>query len=64
MLAGSGHSLPIIGALLGHSSPATTQRYAHLQDDPLRKASETAGAIVTAGDKAGAKVVPLKRGGR
>lgn len=38
--AGSGHSLPMIGALLGHTQPATTQRYAHLADDPLRDASE------------------------
>jgi integrase len=35
-----GASLPIIGALLGHSDPATTQRYAHLSDDPLRRVSE------------------------
>ena len=60
VLAGSGHSLPIIGRLLGHSSAVTTLRYAHLQDDPLRKATETAGAIVTAGNKPGARVVPLK----
>ena len=31
-----GYTLPMIGALLGHSQPATTQRYAHLMDDPLR----------------------------
>jgi integrase len=31
-LASSGLSLPVIGALLGHSSPVTTQRYAHLLD--------------------------------
>ncbi len=33
-----GLSLPIIGALLGHSQPGTTARYAHLADDPLRAA--------------------------
>ena len=33
-LASAGLSLPVIGALLGHSSPMTTQRYAHLLDDP------------------------------
>ena len=48
ILAGSGLSLPIIGALLGHSNPSTTQRYAHLLDSPLRSAVETAGAIITA----------------
>jgi len=35
-----GMSLPMIGALLGHSQPATTARYAHLAIDPLKKASE------------------------
>ncbi len=38
-----GASLPIIGALLGHADSATTQRYAHLHDDPLRAASEAVG---------------------
>jgi hypothetical protein len=26
---------------LGHSQPSTTHRYAHLDSDPLRKASES-----------------------
>jgi integrase len=34
--ASSGSSLPMIGKLLGHSQPATTLRYSHLADDPLR----------------------------
>jgi site-specific recombinase XerD len=38
-LASAGLSLPTIGALLGHSQPATTARYAHLFDDPLRRAT-------------------------
>ncbi|WP_349363735.1 MAG: site-specific integrase [Roseitalea porphyridii] len=33
-----GASLPMIGALLGHKSTSTTARYAHLADDPLRRA--------------------------
>jgi integrase len=37
--AGSGLGLPIIGKLLGHSQAVTTQRYAHLDADPLRRAS-------------------------
>jgi integrase len=49
-LAGEGMSLPVIGSLLGHASPATTSRYAHLADAPLRDATERVGAIVvTAG---------------
>lgn len=46
VLASAGLSLPIIGALLGHSQPATTARYSHLMDDPLRAATERVGAIV------------------
>lgn len=46
LLASSGLSLPIIGRLLGHTQPATTARYAHLLDDPLRAATEQVGAIV------------------
>lgn len=38
--AGAGFGLPIIGKLLGHSQPATTARYAHLDNDPLRRASD------------------------
>jgi integrase len=41
-----GMSLPMIGALLGHSQPQTTHRYAHLAADPLRAASETIGAQI------------------
>jgi integrase len=37
--AGAGLGLPIIGKLLGHTQATTTARYAHLDSDPLRKAS-------------------------
>jgi integrase len=47
--AGGGLGLPIIGRLLGHAHAATTQRYAHLDADPLRRASEDiANKIATA----------------
>ena len=46
ILASEGLSLPIIGALLGHTQAQTTSRYAHLLDDPLRAATERVGAIV------------------
>ena len=39
----SGMSLPLIGALLGHSQPRTTARYAHLASGPLRDAVEKIG---------------------
>jgi integrase len=58
VLVSAGMSLPIIGALLGHTSPTTTQRYAHLADDPLRHATERAAAVIMATPSA--KVVPLK----
>jgi integrase len=45
-LAGAGVPLLTIGALLGHTLPTTTARYAHLVDDPLRQATERAGAIL------------------
>lgn len=62
ILASSGLSLPIIGALLGHTQAATTHRYSHLMDDPLRAATERVGAVVTSAGKAGADVVPMRRG--
>jgi integrase len=58
--AGGGLSLPIIGRLLGHTQPRTTQRYAHLADDPLREASEKIGRVITGAGKPGAPVVPLR----
>ncbi|MEL6753582.1 MAG: tyrosine-type recombinase/integrase, partial [Pseudomonadota bacterium] len=44
--ARAGMSLPVIGALLGHRETATTARYAHLSDDPVRAAAETIGQEV------------------
>jgi len=53
MAVNSGASLPMIGALLGHSQPSTTQRYAHLAKNPVRDLAEkTAGLIAEAWDKA------------
>jgi len=48
-------SLPVIGALLGHSQPATTARYAHLADDPLRQAASIAGGRIAAAMKVSSK---------
>lgn len=36
--AGAGLGLPIIGKLLGHAQAKTTARYAHLADDPVKRA--------------------------
>jgi len=46
--AGSGLGLPIIGKLLGHAQAATTARYAHLDNDPLRRATEHIGGRIAA----------------
>ena len=37
--AGLGLSLPMIGRLLGHTQAATTARYAHLANDPIKTAA-------------------------
>ncbi|MGD9507351.1 MAG: site-specific integrase [Geminicoccaceae bacterium] len=60
-----GHSLPMIGALLGHSQPQTTARYAHLAADPMLAASAAvASRIAAAMQPKKADVVPLARGNR
>lgn len=46
ILVSAGASLPLIGQMLGHTQVQTTQRYAHLFDDPLRKAAETVGNYI------------------
>jgi integrase len=45
---GASLGLPIVGKLLGHKSTETTQRYAHLDADPLRRASNAIGATIAA----------------
>jgi integrase len=62
-LASGGASLPLIGALLGHSNPNTTHRYSHLFDDPQRAAVERVGAVVTAASKP-TPAPPVKLKGR
>jgi integrase len=61
-LASGGASLPLIGALLGHSNPNTTHRYAHLFDDPQRAAVEKVGAVIAAAGKPVEEPTPLRRG--
>lgn len=41
-LVSGGLSLPIVGKLLGHTQAATTMRYAHLSNTPLREATNLA----------------------
>jgi len=60
--ASSGMGLPIIGRMLGHSQPATTARYAHLANDPVKAAAATvAGKIAAAMAGRQGSIVPLRR---
>jgi integrase len=63
-LVSGGAPLPLIGALLGHSNPITTARYAHLFSDPLKAATERVGAVITAAGKPVKPVLKLKQRGR
>ncbi|WP_105382452.1 site-specific integrase [Neorhizobium alkalisoli] len=44
---GGSLGLPIVGKLLGHTQAATTQRYAHLDTDPLKKAADAIGEKIS-----------------
>lgn len=62
--AGAAFGLQVIGKLLGHAQASTTERYAHLADDPLRRASEAIAQTISASMSArnvAADVVPIVR---
>jgi integrase len=46
--ASSGTPLFVIGGILGHKSTATTDRYAHLQDDPAKTAADSISTSIAA----------------
>lgn len=57
-----GMSLPMIGALLGHREVKTTQRYAHLADDPQKAAAGQIASLISEAmksPKGGAEVVQI-----
>ena len=58
-----GSSLYLVGKVLGHEQASTTERYAHLADDPLKAvADKTAGQIAAAmSGQPEAEVVELKK---
>jgi len=64
--ASGGQSLVVIGKMLGHSQPATTARYAHLADDPVKAASDAVGRHIAAAMEAGrsSEIVDLARSQR
>jgi integrase len=43
-----GDALPVIGAILGHADVKTTNRYAHLADDPVKSAANAIAETVAA----------------
>jgi integrase len=67
LAAGRGVSLQMIGKLLGHKVPATTQRYAHLARDAAAAVNDELGAVMAAAIARGApqpavvKLRPPKR---
>jgi integrase len=59
-----GASLYLVGGLLGHAKPQTTQRYAHLSADPLRAVNDAVGERIAAAmrpARKAAKVEPMRR---
>ncbi len=44
--ASSGESLLVVRSLLGHKRAATTERYAHLGDDPVKRAADKAASDI------------------
>jgi integrase len=58
-----GASLPIVGTLLSHAHSGTTQRHAHLSDDPFRAPSEAIGIQIAASliAKGISTIVPFTR---
>jgi len=42
----AGYGLPVLGKLLGHADTATTQRYAHIADSPVKVAADAIAAAI------------------
>jgi integrase len=58
----SGMGLPIVGAVLGHTQAATTQRYAHLAADPVKAAAAAVAGKLAAAMAGGEAIVkPMRR---
>jgi integrase len=61
--ASSGESILVVGAILGHANPRSTSVYAHVAQDPAKRAADRIAATVDAamGGHRRAEVVVLKR---
>ena len=60
-LVSKGLSLHIVGRLLGHTQPQTTHRYAHLEDQALRDATEQFSASIGVAVEEDADASPLSK---
>lgn len=58
----AGATLYQVQHLLGHASPQTTQRYAHLSDEALREASGAVGNVVKQATRRKEETSPLADG--
>jgi len=60
----AGLTLPVLGALLGHTQAQTTSRYSHLMTDPLRAAVNVIGDALAElmKDKQGAEIIEVGGG--
>ena len=62
--ASNGLGLPIIGGMLGHRQAATTQRYAHLANAPLKAAADHVSGLIKEAmgkEPEKGKVLPMKK---
>jgi integrase len=65
--AADGASLYLIGKVLGHSQTRTTEKYAHLADDPLRAVADRAASRIANAlgmrpeDNTSGEVIPLRK---
>ncbi len=63
-LVSDGVSLHIVGRLLGHTQPQTTARYAHLDDEALRRATNSFAKVVEVEAERGEAELASLPGGR
>lgn len=57
---GGGVGLPLLGGLLGHADVKTTQRYAHLANDPLRRAANATAETIAGALHGDGKIIDLE----
>lgn len=60
--AASGMGLPMVGALLGHRSPTTTNLYAHFAETGIQQAANNVGGTISAllNGQPSAEIIPMR----